>query len=70
MQNSTQNTSQHVYSIEDTEILLLSEEQKGTKPEYNLTHLLLISPQGLCTGVSQPKAHIPSGPGRNWSHHF
>lgn len=35
---STQDISQHIYNIEDTEILLLSEEEGGTKPEYTLTY--------------------------------
>lgn len=33
-QHSTPDISQHIYSLKDTEILLLSEGEKGIKPEY------------------------------------
>lgn len=58
MQKSTQDISQHVYSIEDTEILLLSEELKWTKPEYNLTHHYWYAHRSITTDSSHtPPIH-------------
>lgn len=55
-QHSTPDISQHIYSLKDTEILLLSEGEKGIKPEY--TDKLIKPP--VLRDQSTLIAHVPS----------